>query len=184
MFFFVLFSPALFNLVGCTANEDCPISEACIDRACQRPCDVHNPCSQHAVCINTNHGCDCSCEEGYQGNGFVGCAPGEFQIIYWSFKIFVTCIYLIPSISVSDYGPPVCQYNEDCPPNKLCDRLNRRCINPCFEDSCGDNAECVPKNHEATCICLPGELHCPCRNVFNKSSLNRWLVWRLTDDRS
>lgn len=134
--------------MGCTTNEDCPISEACIDRACQRPCDVHNPCAQHAVCINTNHGCDCSCQEGYQGDGFVGCAPGN-----------VYCTELFTSNSyptVLDHGPPVCQYNEDCPPFKLCDRLNRRCISPCFEDSCGDNAECVPKNHEATCICLPG----------------------------
>lgn len=53
-------------------------------------------------------------------------------------------------------SPPVCQYNEDCPPNKLCDRLNRRCINPCQEDSCGENAECVALNHGIECICLPG----------------------------
>lgn len=46
---------------------------------CQRPCDVHNPCAEHAVCINTNHGSDCSCEEGFQGNGYVGCSPGTVQ---------------------------------------------------------------------------------------------------------
>lgn len=57
--------------------------------------------------------------------------------------------------SVLDYKP-VCQYNEDCPPNKLCDRLNRICINPCLEDSCGENAECLPKNHGVDCRCLPG----------------------------
>lgn len=50
----------------------------------------------------------------------------------------------------------VCQYNEDCPPNKLCDRLNRRCMNPCFEDSCGENADCIPKDHEPDCQCKPG----------------------------
>lgn len=50
----------------------------------------------------------------------------------------------------------VCQYNEDCPPNKLCDRLNRRCINVCSEDSCGENAECFVENHKARCRCLQG----------------------------
>lgn len=50
----------------------------------------------------------------------------------------------------------VCQYNEDCPPNKLCDRLNRICINPCFDDSCGENAECLPKDHGIECRCFEG----------------------------
>ncbi|KAH1017853.1 hypothetical protein HUJ05_008447 [Dendroctonus ponderosae] len=143
-------NPAIKCSKSPTTNEDCPISEACIDRACQRPCDVHNPCAQNAVCINTNHGCDCSCQEGYQGNGFVGCAPGEAQ-----YGVGSACSLPL-KFPVADNGPPVCQYNEDCPPNKLCDRLNRRCMNPCFEDSCGENAECVPKNHGATCVCLPG----------------------------
>ncbi|VEN46223.1 unnamed protein product [Callosobruchus maculatus] len=119
------------STTSCSRNEDCPHDEACIDHACQRPCDVRNPCAQHAVCINVNHGSDCSCEEGFQGNGYVGCT------------------------AVIDYKP-ICQYNEDCPPNKLCDRLNRICINPCFEDSCGENAECIPKDHGIDCRCLPG----------------------------
>lgn len=58
--------------------------------------------------------------------------------------------------TVGDSRRPVCQYNEDCPPDKLCDRLNRVCINPCADDSCGDNAECVPTNHGISCSCLPG----------------------------
>lgn len=70
--------------------------------------------------------------------------------------------------TVADYKP-VCQYNEDCPPNKLCDRLNRICINPCFEDSCGDNAECLPKDHGTECRCLPGHAGNPfisCEKVY------------------
>lgn len=51
---------------------------------------------------------------------------------------------------------PICQYNEDCPPTKLCDRLNRRCINPCSVDACGENAECSPVNHGVECRCLNG----------------------------
>lgn len=78
-FFFALF---FVNVVGCTSNVDCPITEACIGNSCQRPCDVHNPCAQHAVCINTNHGSDCSCAEGFQGDGYVGCTPGK--LIFWT----------------------------------------------------------------------------------------------------
>lgn len=55
----------------------------------------------------------------------------------------------------------VCQYNEDCPPNLLCDRLNRKCINPCFEDSCGENADCMPENHGAKCTCRSGYIGNP-----------------------
>lgn len=50
----------------------------------------------------------------------------------------------------------ICQYNEDCPPNKYCDRLNRQCINPCVEFDCGENTKCVSSNHQAQCTCLPG----------------------------
>uniref|UniRef100_A0A336MK52 CSON000396 protein n=1 Tax=Culicoides sonorensis TaxID=179676 RepID=A0A336MK52_CULSO len=118
--------------IKCTTNQDCGLTEACIANICQRPCDLRNPCVPNAVCLNVNHGSDCSCIEGYQGNGYVKCE------------------------TVQDRGPAVCQYNEDCPPEKLCDRLNRRCINPCMEDSCGLNAECYPANHVAQCRCLPG----------------------------
>nr|CAD7425818.1 unnamed protein product [Timema monikensis] len=117
--------------LSCTSSNDCQLTEACIEKKCQRPCDMHNPCALNAVCINTNHVSECSCAEGYHGNGFVGCAP------------------------VSPVKN-VCQYNEDCPPNKACDRLNRVCINPCFEDSCGENAECRPVNHAVECLCLNG----------------------------
>ncbi|KAJ9598210.1 hypothetical protein L9F63_011093, partial [Diploptera punctata] len=51
---------------------------------------------------------------------------------------------------------PICHYNEDCPPHKLCDRLNRVCINPCQEDSCGLNAQCFAVNHGIDCKCLDG----------------------------
>lgn len=65
------------SIVTCSRNQDCPVSETCIDSTCQRPCDIRNPCVEHAVCINTNHGSDCSCIEGFQGNGYVNCQPGN-----------------------------------------------------------------------------------------------------------
>lgn len=67
------------HLAECTRNEDCSLTEACVDKKCQRPCNLHNPCAINAVCINTNHGFDCSCNEGYHGNGYVLCEPGKRQ---------------------------------------------------------------------------------------------------------
>jgi hypothetical protein len=56
---------------------------------------------------------------------------------------------------------PICHYNEDCPPHKLCDRLNRVCINPCLEDSCGENAQCLAVNHGIDCRCFDGYIGNP-----------------------
>lgn len=50
----------------------------------------------------------------------------------------------------------VCQYNEDCPPELICDRLNRVCMNPCGMNDCGENAECIPFNHGIQCKCSAG----------------------------
>lgn len=71
------------------------------------------------------------------------------------FLTFLRTLLTLDRIVVLDYLP-VCQYNEDCPPDKLCDRLNRRCINPCQEDSCGENAECYAVNHGIDCRCFSG----------------------------
>lgn len=146
-----------FYSVGCTRNEDCHLTEACINNACQHPCAIHNTCALNAVCINTNHGSDCSCAEGYQGNGYVGCVPGNKSFIIHSpskcSKWLIIC-YKCPVLVMDSHS--VCQYNEDCPPELLCDRLNRVCINPCSADKCGDNAECVPSNHGIECKCYAG----------------------------
>lgn len=76
---FVLYLILFTYSAGCTRNEDCHLTEACINSACQNPCSIHNPCAQNAICINTNHGSDCSCIEGYQGNGYIGCVPGKLM---------------------------------------------------------------------------------------------------------
>jgi len=73
-FIFIFYHPP--NLVTCNTNNDCTNGEVCIQQICQNQCTVHNPCAQNAACINTAHGVDCSCVEGFQGNGFVGCLPG------------------------------------------------------------------------------------------------------------
>lgn len=65
-------------------------------------------------------------------------------------------IVLITIIIIVVDSKSVCQYNEDCPPELLCDRLNRVCISPCAINKCGDNAECIPINHGIQCKCPSG----------------------------
>lgn len=53
-------------------------------------------------------------------------------------------------------GKNICHYNEDCPPNKYCDRLNRECLNPCDQYNCGANSICHAENHTPRCKCSLG----------------------------
>lgn len=84
LFFF--FSPALHQstkyktkkcTVQCTRNEDCYIAEACYNGVCRLPCDVQD-CAPNAQCVNVNHKSDCKCVDGFTGNGFISCEPGNF----------------------------------------------------------------------------------------------------------
>lgn len=55
----------------------------------------------------------------------------------------------------------LCQYNEDCPDDEACDRLNRVCRPVCETDTCASTAQCVGRNHQPICSCLPGTVGNP-----------------------
>jgi len=83
-----------------------------------------------AVCVSNNHAAQCQCPSGkYTGD------PNDPN---------QGCV------SVS------CVYNEDCPPHQLCNRLDHTCLDVCDEDSCGENAVCIPENHQPQCFCSNG----------------------------
>lgn len=79
----------------CNRDSECSITEACIKQRCVHPCDAHNPCAQNAVCINTNHAAECSCTDGYEGNGYVGCQPGMIPPFYPKAQYMHSEFYLI-----------------------------------------------------------------------------------------
>lgn len=83
------------SLAGCTIHKDCPLTEACIEGICQEPCLVWNPCAQNAICVNTNHRADCSCEDGYHGNGFNYCEPGILIFHYGYSYLLISFLQLI-----------------------------------------------------------------------------------------
>lgn len=56
----------------CTLNNECPADKACIREKCENPCT--NTCGYNARCSVIAHSAYCSCEDGYEGDAFVGCS--------------------------------------------------------------------------------------------------------------
>ncbi|RZF34371.1 hypothetical protein LSTR_LSTR008910 [Laodelphax striatellus] len=170
----------------CSSDSDCPSLRACVNRRCQDPCIVANPCGLSAECSTSNHRPVCACPQGWAGNPQVQCYKPEC-------KIDADCLYdkaclngncISPCISVScgrgaecrvqahlaqcvcpqgTQGNPqvscvsvVCQYNEDCADHEACDRLNRVCRPVCEDDTCAKSATCTARDHQPTCTCPPG----------------------------
>lgn len=75
---YLLFLLASDILVGCRANSECPLSQACVNGACADPCS----CGSNAKCTVVRHHPVCYCERGYSGSPYVGCTQGIYYIVY------------------------------------------------------------------------------------------------------
>ena len=119
-------------LAECRNDNECPYDKACYNEKCLNPC-TNGPtqCGQGAQCFAQQHRANCACPAGTQGNPMISCISG------------------------------LCQYNEDCADHEACDRLNRVCRPVCDELSCGNNAVCIGKRHQATCNCRDGTVGNP-----------------------
>lgn len=62
---------------GCTSDEQCAPTQACIDRKCVNPCHVRNPCAKFATCITVDHDPTCRCPPGMTGDGYHKCSPSK-----------------------------------------------------------------------------------------------------------
>lgn len=167
---------------GCQSNDDCPESEACINRQCRNPCN----CGTHSTCKIQNHRAICSCEDGYDGNPNIACrtvgCKTDSECDSGKACINENCIS--PCLVQDPCGKNAecyvygnrpecrclsgyrgnayerchivgCRSNSDCPSDKQCE--NSQCINPCvYDNSCSSRAECSPQNHMAVCKCPPG----------------------------
>ena len=64
-------------LIGCRSDDECPATEACINKQCTDPC-LYTQCGAQAICRSDyNHKARCHCPDGYRGNPLVRCERPE-----------------------------------------------------------------------------------------------------------
>uniref|UniRef100_A0A0K2TAS5 Putative LOC101893139 [Musca domestica] n=1 Tax=Lepeophtheirus salmonis TaxID=72036 RepID=A0A0K2TAS5_LEPSM len=167
--------------IGCSADSDCPVVEACLNTKCVDPCN----CGENALCRKINHKAVCFCPSGFSGNPEVLCEKLECTSdedcsndkMCHENTCANPCILLnpcaingecIPSNHVSKCrcpsdmnGDPYslcvdveCAINEDCNSERAC--YQDKCIDPCVLDNpCAPNALCKTVQHASSCVCIP-----------------------------
>ena len=118
---------------SCRANSDCPPDQACINKICQDPCAIQDPCDPSAECKVRGHQVDCTCPAGFEGSRAPGAACVKVEI--------------------------GCRSDSDCPSQTAC--ISGQCINPCsLAEPCGLNAICTVLDtlpvRTMTCVCIEG----------------------------
>ncbi|XP_037295454.1 uncharacterized protein LOC119189544 isoform X2 [Manduca sexta] len=169
--------------VGCKANSECPLSQACVNGACADPC----ACGSNAECSVVRHHPVCFCTSGYSGNPYIGCtkvgcssdSECPDKDTCYSGVCINPCLIDAPcAISAECYGkshrpncrcpigtlgnpytrcqPAECEINNDCDDKSIC--VKGVCRNACSvegQNPCASNAECFARNHAASCKCPP-----------------------------
>ena len=59
-------------LAGCKSDDECPLTQACINRECQDPC-IYERCGTNAECSVNRHLPKCTCLPGYRGDPYQLC---------------------------------------------------------------------------------------------------------------
>lgn len=170
---------------GCRSDASCANDQACINHQCMDPCSVSGQCGDCAECSVVNHGVQCSCKNGYQGNPLTGCQqPLQRCNSYCQCDEHgIFCAETCNDDSQCGCGqtcssgkcrarcnpgacPPGqlckggacaagCRVNADCPNDNSC--INGQCLNPCLRDgACGKDAMCRVSDHRALCLCPDG----------------------------
>ena len=73
---FTGFFSCLNCLAGCKSDDECPLTQACIQRECQDPCP-YEQCGIKAFCTVNRHRAKCQCPPGHKGSPYVECKPYE-----------------------------------------------------------------------------------------------------------
>jgi hypothetical protein len=63
-------------LAGCKSDDECLLTQACIQRECQDPCPFEQ-CGRKATCTTRVHRARCQCPPGHKGSPYVECKPYE-----------------------------------------------------------------------------------------------------------
>lgn len=67
---------SMIILAGCNSDFECPLTQACIQRECQNPCN-YEECGVNALCEPRNHQARCICPPSYLGDPYRSCRRPE-----------------------------------------------------------------------------------------------------------
>lgn len=65
----------------CQSDEECSLTEKCLQGQCNNPCDQHSACGMNAECRVFSHNKQCSCPPGFTGNHDVECVRSEYKLL-------------------------------------------------------------------------------------------------------
>ena len=156
--------------IECTNNEECSADKRCHDNRCKIACMVENLCGKNTLCFSEKHQSICKCQPGYTGNVQTGCTPIDYcsqtpcaagarcENTRGSYKCLCPTGTVGEPYSEGCQQPVECRQNTDCPLSAVCGREKGqpKCQDVCAGYSCGPNADCLPTNHKATCVCRKG----------------------------
>jgi hypothetical protein len=72
-----------YILASCQSDEECGLTEKCLQGQCNNPCDQPSACGMNAECRVFSHNKQCSCPPGFTGNQDVECVRSKYCIVYF-----------------------------------------------------------------------------------------------------
>lgn len=73
------------NQPECRSDDECSVSQSCINQRCQNPCAERNPCSANAECRVSQHRPICFCPEGWGGDPQRQCFRRKISLLFCSY---------------------------------------------------------------------------------------------------
>lgn len=174
--------PHLSDPIACGSNSDCPFTMSCLSDRCQNPCLSGTiKCDINKKCEVRRHRAMCVCKNGFSlsETGELSCAPNDLEC---SFNDQCTsnlacvkgkCVSPCTSktcpekktcavmnhrpvcLCTKDCNPSlsICLRDNGCPPQLAC--ANYRCVNPCVNTTCPQEAPCFVEDHKPVCKFCP-----------------------------